>query len=131
MVLAAAQQPPSGNDRDRASRQDRFSTYSELTHTLEQIYREVHPIAPFRKPPAREPPRQVTDPSRYCIFHETDTHHTNVCRHLKNAIEERIRNGELTRFVRTRAGLPGQAPSPQENQDRPGTSNSRRGIIIN
>jgi len=44
-------------------------------------------------------PRGDGDTSQYCEYHGRTGHKTDDCRHLKNAIEEQVRKGDLSKFV--------------------------------
>jgi len=50
----------------------------------------------WAKPPK---PRGDGDTSQYCEYHGRTGHKTDDCRHLKNAIEEQVRKGDLSKFV--------------------------------
>ena len=56
---------------------------------------EVHPVAPFRKPPKQEASQRERDSEKHCLFHNLDGHDTNDCRKLFDMVEEHIVRGDL------------------------------------
>lgn len=41
----------------------------------------------------------ITDKRRFCHFHKSHGHNTDECLHLKDTLEELIKNGSLTRYI--------------------------------
>ena len=91
----------SGNAR-KQWKDPKFSTYTGLNETLERIYMDTRNRLPYRRPARREPSERERASGRHCLFHDLDGHDTNSCRHLKDIIEEHVRNGQLRQYVGTR-----------------------------
>jgi len=89
-------------------REPRFTSYTGLTETPERVYLDTRGQIPYRKPMRREPTDDERKSERYCVFHELNGHDTNNYKHLKDLIEEHVRNGRLQQYVRLRisAGEP-------------------------
>ena len=77
----------------------RYIEYTPLIQPQSSISFEVGDKARlFRKPYRSGPPRKK-DQGKYCVFHDLNGHDTAECVHLKDHIEDLIRNGYLTEFV--------------------------------
>jgi len=108
---------PDGVKQQR--RGPRFASYTGLTETPARIYLDTRGHIPYQRPTRREPTDRERKSERYCIFHELNGHDTNSCSHLKDVIEEHVRNGRLQQYVRLRIAM--------EEPQRPPTTSNRTG----
>lgn len=109
----------------------KFSTYTRLNETLERIYLETRNHLPYRRQARREPSERERALGRHCLFHDLDGHDTNSCRHLKDIIEEHVRNEQLRQYVGTRnAAVKQEQPPPTSNNDGVRPRNDGR-LVIN
>ncbi|KAJ1388520.1 hypothetical protein SESBI_39015 [Sesbania bispinosa] len=76
------------------------------------------------QPPQPIKPTPTTDCSKYCHFHRSQGHDANKRVHLKDAIEELIHLGKLSRFVK-RDGDGRQFCCPEASRHRRSGSWSR------
>lgn len=76
----------------------RYTEYTPLTASIEQVYEVGNKAGMFRKPVRNGPPGNKNE-GRYCAFHDANGHETAECHHLKDHIEDLIRRGYLTEFV--------------------------------
>ena len=88
-----------------------YTYYTNLTDTREHIYVTNEDRVPFKKPPPMRKDRSKRDPSRYCQYHKGIEHTTAECIHLKEEIEELIRQGHLGRYVRRERQRPEDEPT--------------------
>ena len=94
---------PRDSDRRRERKPPRFTHYAALNAPKSRILDEVlqaELIPPPRK--FQNPPN--ADLSKYCRYHRNNGHTTEECETLKDKIEELIRAGHLTHFVRSTGG---------------------------
>ena len=119
----------SGNARKRW-KDPKFSTYTGLNETLERIYLETRNRLPYRRPARREPTERERTSGRHCLFHDLDGHDTNSCRHLKDIIEEHVRNGQLQQYVGTRDATVEQEQPPTTSRRDDGRPRDDRRLII-
>ncbi|XP_017239880.1 uncharacterized protein LOC108212671 [Daucus carota subsp. sativus] len=87
------------SDRRNWSPPRQPGTYTPLVASAEHIYAVTKDKAPFRKPQPI-PYNVARDKKKYCDFHESAGHNTADCRHLKEEIEELLRAGYLTEWVK-------------------------------
>ncbi|KAM6555168.1 hypothetical protein CsatB_015930 [Cannabis sativa] len=80
----------------------RFTTYSLLLDTRENIYNATHSVVPYRKPYPMRKDISKRDMNKFCRFHNDYGHDTDECNNLKEEIEFLIRqnNPNLKRYVR-------------------------------
>ena len=133
-----------GSDKDKGKRKldddsrknrkrwkdPKFSTYTGLNETLERIYLETRNRLPYRRPARREPTERERTSGRHCLFHDLDGHDTNSCRHLKDIIEEHVRNGQLQQYVGTRDATVEQEQPPTTSRRDDGRPRDDRRLII-
>ncbi|GKA60386.1 reverse transcriptase domain-containing protein [Tanacetum coccineum] len=74
---------------------DRFSL---LTKTPKEIF--VLEKRNFKAPPPMVTPVEKRDPSKYCDFHSDTGHNTNECMQLRKQIDEMIKAGKLSQFIK-------------------------------
>ena len=124
----------SGKGKDKGKRkrwgEPKFSTYAGLNETLERIYLDTRDCLPYRRPARREPSERERASGKHCLFHDLDGHDTNECRHLKDMVEEHVRNGQLQRYVEDRnAAVEPERPPPTSTGDRTGPRYGDRLVI--
>ena len=86
---------------------------------------------PYRRPARREPSERERASGKHCLFHDLDGHDTNSCRHLKDIIEEHVRNGQLRQYVGARnAAVEQEQPPPTSNHEDMRYRNNGR-LVIN
>ncbi|GJV90649.1 reverse transcriptase domain-containing protein [Tanacetum coccineum] len=54
----------------------------------------------FKAPPPMVTPAEKKDPNKYCEFHADTGHSTNECMQLRKQIEEMIKSGKLSQFIK-------------------------------
>ncbi|GJT11168.1 reverse transcriptase domain-containing protein [Tanacetum coccineum] len=74
---------------------DRFSL---LTKTPKEIF--ALEKGKFKAPPPMVNPVEKRDPSKYCEFHSDTGHNTNECMQLRKQIDEMIKAGKLSQFIK-------------------------------
>ncbi|GJR94338.1 reverse transcriptase domain-containing protein [Tanacetum coccineum] len=74
---------------------DRFSL---LTKTPKEIF--ALEKGKFKAPPPMVTPVEKRDPSKYCEFHSDTGHNTNECMQLRKQIDEMIKAGKLSQFIK-------------------------------
>ncbi|GJT36916.1 reverse transcriptase domain-containing protein [Tanacetum coccineum] len=74
---------------------DRFSL---LTKTLKEIF--ALEKGKFKAPPPMVTPAEKRDPNKYCEFHADTGHSTNECMQLRKQIDEMIKSGKLSQFIK-------------------------------
>ena len=95
----------------------RYTEYTPLTSSIEHIFEVGDKAGIFRKPVRNGPPGRK-DLARYCAFHDTHGHDTADCSHLKDRIEDLIRQGLLTEFVAQEAKKYKDAKAGKENDHK-------------
>src|ERR1044072_4970413 len=92
-------------DRGPAGPPRRFEKYAPLNAPVSQIFTEALRNDHVARP---KPPRQTnfTDTSKFCAYHNGLGHQTADCVHLIDRVEELVREGRLSDYVRT-GPLPG------------------------
>ncbi|GKD86735.1 hypothetical protein Tco_1357889 [Tanacetum coccineum] len=98
-------QPEEGNkpnfkkglkNKQRSDRKpDRFSL---LTKTPKEIF--ALEKGKFKAPPPMITPAEKRDPNKYCEFHVDTGHSTNECMQLRMQINEMIKSGKLSQFIK-------------------------------
>ncbi|GJX74880.1 reverse transcriptase domain-containing protein [Tanacetum coccineum] len=98
-------QPEGGNkpnfkkgfkNKQRSDRKpDRFSL---LTKTPKEIF--ALEKGKFKAPPPMVTPAEKRDPNKYCEFHADTGHSTDECMQLRKQIEEMIKSGKLSQFIK-------------------------------
>ncbi|GJY01717.1 reverse transcriptase domain-containing protein [Tanacetum coccineum] len=76
-------------------RQDRFTP---LTKTPKEIL--AMEIVKFKAPPPMTGPVENRNKNKFCEFHGDKGHSTNECIHLRKQIEEAVKSGQLSHFVK-------------------------------
>ena len=79
-----------------------YATYTELTHSRENIFLANSARLPWKKPEPLKHQKGKRDTSKFCRFHNDVGHNTDDCRHLKDKIETLIRAGPLAQYARNR-----------------------------
>ncbi|GJT34460.1 reverse transcriptase domain-containing protein [Tanacetum coccineum] len=74
---------------------DRFSL---LTKTPKEIF--TLEKGKFKAPPPMVTPVEKRDPNKYCEFHLDTGHSTNECMQLRKQIDEMIKAGKLSQFIK-------------------------------
>ncbi|GJR92812.1 reverse transcriptase domain-containing protein [Tanacetum coccineum] len=74
---------------------DRFSL---LTKTPKEIF--ALEKGKFKAPPPMVTPAEKRDPNKYCEFHSDTGHSTDECMQLRKQIDEMIKAGKLSQFIR-------------------------------
>ncbi|GJS58686.1 reverse transcriptase domain-containing protein [Tanacetum coccineum] len=74
---------------------DRFSL---LTKTPKEIF--ALEKRKFKAPPPMVTPAEKRDPNKYCEFHADTGHCTDECMHLRKQIDEMIKSGKLSQFIK-------------------------------
>lgn len=106
----------------------RYDTYTDLTGTIENIFLATQATMPYKKPPVKQSTEKKRQTGKFCRFHKIHGHDTNECCHLRDVIEEYIRNKKLQQYVKSEAA--GQPTGPVV---RPPTETHRLplpGIVI-
>ncbi|GKB18664.1 reverse transcriptase domain-containing protein [Tanacetum coccineum] len=98
-------QPEGGNkpnfkkgfkNKQRSDRKpDRFSL---LTKTPKEIF--ALEKGKFKAPPPMVTPAEKRDPNKYCEFHADTGHSTDECMQLRKQIDEMIKSGKLSQFIK-------------------------------
>ncbi|GKC69713.1 hypothetical protein Tco_1115596 [Tanacetum coccineum] len=98
-------QPEGGNkpsfkkglkNKHRSDRKpDRFSL---LTKTSKEIF--ALEKGKFKAAPPMVTPAEKRDPNKYCEFHRDTGHSTNECMQLRKQIDEMIKAGKLSQFIK-------------------------------
>ena len=118
------------DDRSKRQRREpRFTTYTELTESLERIYQDTKEQIPYRRPMRRDPTSSERKSDNFCVFHELNGHNTNDCRHLKDEVEGHIKNGMLLQYVRRRASA--EEPERPPSTSTRGNPEPGRRLVIN
>ncbi|XP_074356058.1 uncharacterized protein LOC141695733 [Apium graveolens] len=76
----------------------RVSNYTPLSASIDHIFEVNKDIGIFKKPD-RLTSWQSRDKKKYCDYHESTSHDTHECRHLKDEIEELIKAGYLGEWI--------------------------------
>ncbi|GJV22868.1 reverse transcriptase domain-containing protein [Tanacetum coccineum] len=74
---------------------DRFSL---LTKTPKEIF--ALEKGKFKAPPPMVTPAEKRDPNKYCEFHVDTGHSTDECMQLRKQIDEMIKSGKLSQFIK-------------------------------
>ena len=92
-------------DRGLGGPPKRFDKYAPLNAPVSQIFTEALRDDYARRP---RPPKQTnsTDTSKFCAYHDGHGHQTDDCVHLIDRVEELVREGKLSEYLRT-GPLPG------------------------
>ncbi|GJU83684.1 hypothetical protein Tco_1286049 [Tanacetum coccineum] len=72
--------------------------FSLLTKTPKEIF--ALEKGKFRAPLPMVTPTDKRDPNKYCEFHVDTGHNTNECMQLRKQIDEMIKAGKLTQFIK-------------------------------
>lgn len=73
------------SDNRIRTRTPKYDNYTELNSSIENIYLPTQGIEQYKKPTEKE---KRSD--KFSMCHETHSHNTNECRHLRNMIKELI-----------------------------------------
>nr|GEZ48966.1 reverse transcriptase domain-containing protein [Tanacetum cinerariifolium] len=98
--------PWEGLGRKNRERRDRYNPNKEptsgilqnLNKTSREILASEKVVKTFKKPPNMI--SKARDTSKYCEFHQDYGHDTNICRELKNQIEEVVKSGKLAHLIK-------------------------------
>ncbi|GJS17670.1 hypothetical protein Tco_0412142, partial [Tanacetum coccineum] len=72
--------------------------FSLLTKTPKEIF--ALEKGKFKAPPPMVTPANKRDPNKYCEFHADMSHNTNECMQLRKQIDEMIKAGKLSQFIK-------------------------------
>ncbi|GKB01233.1 reverse transcriptase domain-containing protein [Tanacetum coccineum] len=75
-----------------------WKPFSLLTKTPKEIF--ALEKGKFKAPPPMVTPVEKRDPSKYCEFHSDTGHNTNECMQLRKQIDEMIKAGKLSQFIK-------------------------------
>ena len=97
-----------------------FRNFTPLTTTRDKILMQIQTYPDLKWPKPTTTPLGRKDQTKYCHFHRDHGHDTINCFQLKNQIEELIRGGRLTRFIKPKEDQPNQR---NPDLDRPPAQN--------
>ncbi|GKB19230.1 reverse transcriptase domain-containing protein, partial [Tanacetum coccineum] len=83
------------NQQRSKRKQDRFAL---LTKTPKEIF--ALDKGKFKAPPPMTTPVEKRNANKFCKFHEEVGHNTDECMHLRKQIEEMLKAGKLSHFVK-------------------------------
>ena len=113
------------------------SDFTPLTDTPENIFFATKGVVEYPKPPKLRLGKNVSHNGRFCRFHNQPGHDTNECRHLKNLIEELLKENKLQQYVKRNRNDPTsptqgqQVPAHQSGSGERTTSHESERPIIN
>ncbi|GJX25366.1 hypothetical protein Tco_0231662 [Tanacetum coccineum] len=73
---------------------------SNLSKSPREILATKKVARSFKQPPRMLRIKRSRDMSKYCYFHEDHGHDTNDCRKRRSQIEEAVKSGQLSHFVK-------------------------------
>ncbi|GJV77396.1 hypothetical protein Tco_1508980 [Tanacetum coccineum] len=74
---------------------DRFSLLTKIPREIFALEKEK-----FKAPPPMVTHVEKKDPNKYCEFHADTGHSTNECMQLRKQIDEMIKSGKLSQFIK-------------------------------
>ncbi|XP_063946129.1 uncharacterized protein LOC135151543 [Daucus carota subsp. sativus] len=98
--------------------------FTPLVASIEHIYAINADKGIFKKP-APMSNWAKKDRTKYCAFHEQNGHDTADCQQLKQQIEELIKNGRLTEWVKTQKKSYNNVPPPPQDNDNETTNTEK------
>jgi hypothetical protein len=101
---------PKKKSRDGGRYEPRFHHYVRLTAPQSEILALVELRRRLPYPDTLTTQANKRDRSKYCDFHRTDGHTTNICKQLRDIFEEMARNGKLREFLDRPRGRTGAVP---------------------
>jgi hypothetical protein len=84
----------------KKARRFKPSDFTPLADTLENIFLATKDTFDYPKPPELKVGKNAMRNGRFCQFHNQPGHNTNECRHLRNLIEELLRQNKLQQYVK-------------------------------
>ena len=104
-----------GNSSNKRPRFQSFENYMPLNDTLESIYLDTYSVLQYKKPPPRDSTEKEIETGKFCLFHGTNGHSTNECRHSRDIVEKLLREGKLDKYKAAPRdmGQGGQAPNQE------------------
>ncbi|XP_074346144.1 uncharacterized protein LOC141684906 [Apium graveolens] len=105
----------------------RYTEYTPLKAPISHIF-EIGDKASIFKKLYRSGPPSKRDEGKYCAFHDANGHDTTDCHHLKDHIEDLIRNGYLTEFVAQEARKYKDDKAKKEAEKEPEHTTRERSI---
>ena len=106
----------SGKERKDVKKTRHFkpSDFTPLTNTPENIFFATKDAIEYPKPPEMKLGKNVVHNGRFCRFHNQHGDDTNECRHLKNLIEELLRQNKLQQYVKRNRSDPTSSTQGQQ-----------------
>ena len=90
------------------------SDFTPLTDTPENIFFATKDVVEYPEPPKIKLGKNFVPNGRFCRFHNQPGHDTNECLHLKNLIEELLRENKLQQYVKRNRGDPASSTQGQQ-----------------
>ena len=82
---------------------------------------DTYNVLQYKKPPPRDSTEKEIATGKFCLFHGTNGHSTNECRHLRDVVEKLLHEGKLDEYKAAPRdkGQGGQAPNQNQSAPKP------------